>query len=1237
MNIQKIEICNIASIEGPEIIDLTKEPLASAGIFCITGPTGSGKSTLLDAICLALFDDSPRFSNVTETSKIDDVSGESYTIGDSRKALREGCGSGFAKVTFTGVDGISYEAKWEVSRARGKANGRLQPVKMSLENLKTGTLTNGNKKEVQSAIEEKLGLTFSQFTKSVILPQGEFGALLKAKEEHKAEMLEKITGTEIYGKISKSVFELHKVEKNKLELLESRKSTIRLLAPEELLELNNLIQLLEKSIETKKDNLEKLKLELTWHHRLAELNQQTEQALRNLEAVLLEETQIQNRKALLKQIEQVQETRNWMENLKKEETNIKNLHDDIQRLTLEINNQQQEKQRLEVLLDEANKRVSESNAAQKAAEPLIKEATELDRELALKSESLQNLTKETAEARKKLLEQMKAVDGLKEELASLAEKTRQFSEFLNENESRKIIAEQIQRIELSLKQGEELLRKTAAHKAALSSLKDKIPNLTSEKEKTVAQNTALNKQQLELQQEVNTLQQNQETLKLAEVSERKEAHQKAQENLIKAQTVWEKWQEKSKSLSSSWKEVEILNRQIADLKVSIPESKEKLSSIAAKKAHSEELLAKYTLLVSENVTSLRAHLQPEHECPVCGSLEHPYREHHPNSDNQLDFLKQTLKTHSDDHDKTQQLLSKQETQLTNFEAQLKAENQRVDSLTAELNMLAQQWKQFALDKSLDAVSAAWFSSEIQTLKQEIANLLTQIQSYNAISESITKKRLQLDKLKSETSKADQKLHELELQLQSLEQEEKTEHSAYEQALHNLAAIKETLHPYFSDASWEEQWSQRPDDFLNDLLTFAEEWKQNAQQLLEAENQFSTLQERLERNAEHYQLHIQSYQRLEEQEERLRSDHETLLEKRKKLFNGEQTSEVSKRLQAAIAKASEQVEQQRSQLEQVKLTLHGTETNLANQQQQLEKSKREKERLLTQLTNWLEQYNLQAASPLSIPQLEALLQHDLKWIKEEQAFFEDFQKRFTTAKTLVNSKQEELHNHQAKKPSDNSFEELVLAKENLESTLKEDQQQLNEAAFTKRTDEQNKNDNEVLIQEISAQKLITDEWAKLNELLGSNDGKKFRTIAQRYTLDYLVRYANFQLKKLTPRYEIKRQKEGLNMAIIDRDMGNEIRAVNTLSGGESFLVSLSLALGLASLNVKNLKIESLFIDEGFGTLDPETLNTAIDALERLQNEGRKVGVISHVAEMSERIGTQIRIEKQGNGKSKIAIV
>jgi exonuclease SbcC len=110
-----------------------------------------------------------------------------------------------------------------------------------------------------------------------------------------------------------------------------------------------------------------------------------------------------------------------------------------------------------------------------------------------------------------------------------------------------------------------------------------------------------------------------------------------------------------------------------------------------------------------------------------------------------------------------------------------------------------------------------------------------------------------------------------------------------------------------------------------------------------------------------------------------------------------------------------------------------------------------------------------------------------------------------------------------------------------------------------------------------------------------------------------------------------------MAIIDRDMGNEIRAVNTLSGGESFLVSLSLALGLASLNVKNLKIESLFIDEGFGTLDPETLNTAIDALERLQNEGRKVGVISHVAEMSERIGTQIRIEKQGNGKSKIAIV
>jgi exonuclease SbcC len=174
-------------------------------------------------------------------------------------------------------------------------------------------------------------------------------------------------------------------------------------------------------------------------------------------------------------------------------------------------------------------------------------------------------------------------------------------------------------------------------------------------------------------------------------------------------------------------------------------------------------------------------------------------------------------------------------------------------------------------------------------------------------------------------------------------------------------------------------------------------------------------------------------------------------------------------------------------------------------------------------------------------------------------------------------------------------------------------------------------------ELEEQTAIASAWSKLNEIIGSADGAKFRNLAQEYTLDVLLQYANIHLKILASRYKIERIPNTLGIQVLDEDMGNDIRSVYSLSGGESFLVSLALALGLSSLSSNKLKVESLFIDEGFGSLDPATLNIAMDVLERLHNQGRKVGVISHVQEMTERIPVQIKVSKQSSGKSKLAII
>ena len=189
----------------------------------------------------------------------------------------------------------------------------------------------------------------------------------------------------------------------------------------------------------------------------------------------------------------------------------------------------------------------------------------------------------------------------------------------------------------------------------------------------------------------------------------------------------------------------------------------------------------------------------------------------------------------------------------------------------------------------------------------------------------------------------------------------------------------------------------------------------------------------------------------------------------------------------------------------------------------------------------------------------------------------------------------------------------------------------------KNDDRQRNRNIELTRQRAAKLIEAEPWLKLNELIGSKEGDKFRMIAQRRTLDVLLGYANHQLTQLSARYRLERLPESLNLIVIDCEMGEDRRSIHSLSGGESFLVSLALALGLASLTSNRLRIESLFIDEGFGSLDLETLTIAMNALTHLEAQGRKVGVISHVTEMTDAIPVQIRIEKRGKGgASKIVI-
>lgn len=239
MKIVAIRGKNLASLEGEFVIDFTVEPLCSAGIFAITGSTGAGKSTLLDALCLALFDCTPRMNKAKENNvSVMDVADRGIAQNDSRSILRRGTAEGYSEVDFVALTGEVFRSRWTVRRSRGKVDGSLQKVEMTLTNLTSGVEQQGTKTELLSHISKLIGLSFEQFNRSVLLAQGDFATFLKARQTDKAEILEKLTGTEIYSRISASIYERTKWAEGEYKLLQERIKGIELLTEEQLQQLS---------------------------------------------------------------------------------------------------------------------------------------------------------------------------------------------------------------------------------------------------------------------------------------------------------------------------------------------------------------------------------------------------------------------------------------------------------------------------------------------------------------------------------------------------------------------------------------------------------------------------------------------------------------------------------------------------------------------------------------------------------------------------------------------------------------------------------------------------------------------------------------------------------------------------------------------------------------------------------------------------------------------------------------
>jgi len=312
---------NLASLAGEFEIYFNREPLASANLFAICGPTGSGKSTLLDALCLALYalclalyDETPRLTAAAKSiSHLPDVGDKTITSHDPRNLLRRGSGDSYAEVDFVGNDGVEYRARWSVQRAHRKADRPLQDTKMELKTLADEQSIGGKKTEVLEAIRKRLGLQFDQFTRAVLLAQNEFAAFLKADNDDRGILLQTLTGLDIYEKVSIRAHQRAKAERQALDNLSAQLKGHQTLTAEERAELEQKLATAKAEASALAQRKAELEKQIRWHETWENLKQAEQQAREAVQEAISIQESATHRRAYFTRAEAVQDARSVLE------------------------------------------------------------------------------------------------------------------------------------------------------------------------------------------------------------------------------------------------------------------------------------------------------------------------------------------------------------------------------------------------------------------------------------------------------------------------------------------------------------------------------------------------------------------------------------------------------------------------------------------------------------------------------------------------------------------------------------------------------------------------------------------------------------------------------------------------------------------------------------------------------------------------------------------------------------
>lgn len=1231
MKLLSIRLKNLNSLKGEVFLSFEQAPLKNCGLFLISGPTGAGKSTILDAITLALFGEVPRFQDMGGKNK-------------EHKIVTYGAADAFSEVTFQSGEGI-YRVKWSIGRnSQGKNKGKFQGSKRELvqlaANQQSGQLLATKKKEINSQVEQLLnGLNFKRFIRSVLLAQGDFAEFLKNVQD-RAEILERITNSERYSQISKAAFERHKLAEADLQKLQDQRESFALLSAEEQEALAEQCQQLEAAQKAKEAQIKQQQQQLQHLQLLAKLEAEAKQLTQQQSQLTADWEAAQPMLQALQQHQQAAVYQGDLEQLEELQVQGNGLAQALEQLLLEKQNTKQQLHTLQQKAQGVQEQWEVAQAAYQAFDKNYARVVALDNNIDNILKRLAELSQEQTALANKIQTNQQQVQNLEQEQTTGNKNKQTLQHWLDQYASYSSLLEKPIIETLEFEQ-----RNWSDNQQALETAQ--------KQEQTLHQAQKKNKQQqLELEEQHKTILTQQETLQTdyqqlckTEGLEITNSHTEHLQLMEQSNEELNRTLELLRTLGENKKEQQGLLENRTALDSKIAQQQQVLQSLGDRFQSNETQLEKakqdklyYTEVhqarqEQNSLSEWRGALEEGKECPLCFSTEHPFRTQKVDISYALKKASDDLNTataHYDQLEKEYRTIVREKDLANNLLHEAQSEKDviqhKIESIEATMNSLL-------ISYDLPYVVVR----QPQALEAEIAKTLANIKHYQQLETNLrTYQRKDLSHKKEQESIKKQLLL---LQEQAKEQETKQGQLTLDKKQYALKidtlqqSIEQTL------ASFDLTISDT--DALKKLNTYKEQYKQKQEEARKWEEALKTLQHQLQSTQER----LVDWTKEEEALQVALADYKQQLHasrtERQQLFAGESVEAAKaahlqqlETLQQAQQKVLHDIQQQQQRQASGAGKIKITQEQIAQIKQQLA----EKTTVLVQ--------RLQAANLGDLHHLRGLLLEDDKVAEYDQLSTKLQQQQQRLAQQQESNQQALVQQQALVAPIAQNAEELVAALAMLQEKRTDELQKL--GGIKEKLEQQalQQQQQAQLLETIAQHQKEVARWEMLNRLIGSQNGKKFSRFAQSITLKKLVKLANIHLDTfLNQRYYLETRLESLEntkdtelleIDIVDTFQLNHKRPLNTLSGGESFLASLSLALALSDLAAGRATIESLFIDEGFGTLDTNTLQMAIRALQTLESQGKTVGIISHVEKLKQSIDTQIQVIKKGGGYSTVTV-